>query len=107
MSSPEQEKINKYVAGAPASCRGTLERALAGSGSPRQAIKAKCLSCCNWQRDEIEQCRVILCPLHRWRPFQVGGREGEARRFGFSRPGAQAPAHSKPCRALDLLSGQE
>lgn len=62
--------IAAYVATAPQSCRGVLERALAGAASPRQAIKAKCLACTNWQRDEIAQCAVTLCPLHRYRPFQ-------------------------------------
>ncbi len=64
---------NKYVAGIPASCRATVERALTGSGSPRQAIKAKCLACSNWQREEIADCTVLICPLHPWRPFQVKG----------------------------------
>lgn len=67
----EQEKIDKYVAAIPVKAQGTVARALAGSGSPRQAIKAKCLHCSNWQRDEITECRVLTCPLHPWRPFQA------------------------------------
>jgi hypothetical protein len=63
-------RVAKYLEGIPVSTRGVISRALAGAGSPRGAIKAKCLHCSNWQRDEITHCRVFTCPLHPWRPFQ-------------------------------------
>jgi hypothetical protein len=69
--SPEREKIDKYLQGIPVSAKGVVKRAFAGSGSPRNAIKAKCLACSNWDRQEITECRVFTCPLHVWRPFQA------------------------------------
>ena len=60
----------RYVASAPQSVRRVLERAFDGESSPRQAIKAGCLACSCFQRDEITNCRVILCPLWAYRPFQ-------------------------------------
>ena len=45
-------------------------RAAAGKVSPREAIKAKCLDCCCWQREEVAHCTVVCCPLWRYRPFQ-------------------------------------
>lgn len=66
----EQGKIDKYLAGIPVSAAGVVKRAFAGSGSPRNAIKAKCLSCANWDRAEIADCLVITCPLRPWRPYQ-------------------------------------
>jgi hypothetical protein len=62
--------VAKYLEGVPVSAKGVISRAFAGSGSPRNAIKAKCMACSNYQREEITECRVFTCPLHPWRPFQ-------------------------------------
>ena len=43
--------------------------AFAGTLSPRQAIKAKCLDCCGYDRAEVAGCTVVLCPLHSYRPL--------------------------------------
>ena len=67
----EQGKIDKYLAGVPVSAQGVVRRAMGKTGGRMNAIKAKCLSCSNWQRDEIAECRVATCPLHSWRPFQA------------------------------------
>jgi hypothetical protein len=66
----------RYLEGIPVLSRGVMERAFAGTGSPRNAIKAKCLDCSNWQRQEITHCRVLTCPLHAWRPFQKAAGAG-------------------------------
>lgn len=52
------------------SCYGIIRRAFEGTSSPRQAIKAKCLDCCCFNRDEVKHCPVVLCPLHTYRPYQ-------------------------------------
>lgn len=59
-----------YLRTVPTSARGIISRAFAGTTSPRAAIKAKCLDCCHFDRDEVEHCTVILCPLHPYRPYQ-------------------------------------
>jgi hypothetical protein len=50
---------------------GVIERAKSGAASPRQAIKAKCLDCCCLDIDEIRHCTVTVCPLWKYRPFQL------------------------------------
>lgn len=59
-----------FLATVPTSARGIVGRAFTGTASPRAAIKAMCLTCSNYDRDEIAACPVILCPLHPYRPFQ-------------------------------------
>ena len=39
-------------------------------GSRAKAVKAKCLSCCNFSKDDITYCAVLICPLHTVRPYQ-------------------------------------
>jgi hypothetical protein len=71
------ERREAHVQRAPVSLQGGLRRALAGEGSPRQIIKAKCLDCCNWERVEVANCTVVTCPLWRLRPYQKGAAEDE------------------------------
>lgn len=44
--------------------------AAGGTASPRDAIKAHCLECVCWQREEVIQCTALACPLYAYRPFQ-------------------------------------
>lgn len=64
------EVTAKMLGTAPVSARSTLERAFAGSASPRAAIKAKCLECLNFDRAAIRVCSGYSCPLWRYRPYQ-------------------------------------
>lgn len=50
--------------------RTILQRAFEGKSSPRQAIKAKCLDCTLFQREEIANCPAPSCPLYLLRPYQ-------------------------------------
>lgn len=65
------ERQQVYLTTVPASAAGIFERAFGGSASRANAIKAKCLACTNFQRDEVRECPTVLCPLHPIRPFQV------------------------------------
>lgn len=62
---PEQEA---FLVTVPPMYRGIIDRALRGENSRANAIKAKCLDCCCYVRDEVEHCTVVLCPLHAYRP---------------------------------------
>ena len=64
------DRVARYLSEAPASQKSILSKALAGSSSPRSAIKARCLQCCNYDRSEVRHCQSITCALHRYRPFQ-------------------------------------
>jgi hypothetical protein len=66
------------IARAPVSARGFVARAFAGTASPRQAIKARCLQCSNYQRDEITNCTVVGCALYAYRPYQTASQEDGA-----------------------------
>jgi hypothetical protein len=74
-----------YLVSVPTSSRGIIDRAFAGKASPRSAIKAKCLDCSHFDRAEVADCLVILCPLHPYRPFQTARKPaGNARGSEFS-----------------------
>ena len=45
-------------------------RCITGKASPRQAIRAQCLECVGWVRDEVSRCSSPLCSLYPYRPFQ-------------------------------------
>lgn len=72
------EKQSDYLENVPPSATGILERAFSRTGGRANAVKAKCLQCCNYVREEVRECTVLLCPLHPWRPFQrKAGTEGQ------------------------------
>lgn len=60
-----------YVATLPPKRGQIVRKALSGAATPRQAIKAKCLTCANFEVVEIAQCTVWRCPLHSYRPYQA------------------------------------
>ena len=54
-----------------------IRDALAGTASPRRAIKAKCLECVGFVRKDITDCTAKQCPLYAYRPYQSGGIDEE------------------------------
>lgn len=52
-----------------------VQRARDGVASPRQAIKAFCLTCVGFARSDITGCTAKHCPLHAYRPYQDSGDE--------------------------------
>ena len=64
------EKVEKYLAAIPVSARGIVTRAMGKTGGRMNAIKAKCLDCCHFNREEVRLCATVTCPLNPWRPFQ-------------------------------------
>lgn len=66
--SPEQAQS---ISRAPPTCRGAIARCYEQRASPRQAIKAKCLDCTNFDRKEIAECQIDACPLWTMRPFAI------------------------------------
>lgn len=53
------------------------ERVLYKKLSPAQAIKQKCLACCNYSRDDVINCDVVICPLNPYRPYQDSAKTEE------------------------------
>ena len=73
------QKQATFLVNVPTLWKSTIKRAFDGQGSPRQAIKAKCLDCSNFQREEVKECPVFLCPLWPWRPFQADRQKRKGR----------------------------
>ena len=65
--------VERRLAKMPKTCRNTYLRAVGGR-SPKAAIKAFCLECVGWQREEVARCTSPACPLYGYRPFQRRGR---------------------------------
>lgn len=82
--------------------RNLVQRAFAGTLSPRQAIKAHCLACSNFQREEVEHCTVVRCPLHAFRPYV---RRAEALGDATGSEGTSTLPQS--CNTPETLRGSE
>jgi hypothetical protein len=54
----------------PPTCQIGYLRAAAAKAAPAAAIKAHCLECVGYARDEVTQCTAKACPLFAYRPFQ-------------------------------------
>jgi hypothetical protein len=61
--------IQDRLSSVPKSAKGTYLRAVAGR-SRQAAIKAHCLECVGWVRDEVRLCSSPACALWAYRPFQ-------------------------------------
>jgi hypothetical protein len=59
----------------PVSMRKGYFDAASGKASPRAAIRAHCLECVGWEREEVPACTAVACPLYLYRPFQGGSHE--------------------------------
>lgn len=70
------ETVEKRIAEAGELYRPLIRKAYAGECSPRQAIKAQCLSCVGYDRDAIDNCTGYSCPLWHWRPLRNSGSTG-------------------------------
>ena len=63
------QKIEAALADATDIYRELLEKVLTRQASPAKAVKAKCLECVGYSRQEIVDCSAEGCPLFRYRPF--------------------------------------
>lgn len=54
----------------PVSAKRAYLRAAIGTASPREAIKAFCMECVCWDRNEVRLCTGLPCPLFLYRPFR-------------------------------------
>jgi hypothetical protein len=58
-----------YRTNIPKSYKNNYTKAIEGN-SRKEALKAKCLDCMCWQKDEIKICEIDWCPLWPYRPYQ-------------------------------------
>jgi len=64
----------KRVHGYLPSAKNTFLRAFSGT-SKAAAIKAKCIECSCYQKNEVAKCRVTDCALYRYRPYKAGAED--------------------------------
>lgn len=62
---------------APSSARGILERAYSGK-SKAAALKAFCLRCVGYVREDVRDCTSYDCPLWPYRPYQQDAEADDA-----------------------------
>ena len=68
MGKSTKEIIEAIETAMPASCRNVYKKAMKGR-SLRAAVNAKRLDCSNWQKNEIDLCPVVGCPLYPYKPY--------------------------------------
>jgi len=79
LSSQQLSAIEDYVKfSVPDKHKIATERALKGQMSRANAVKMKCLQCCNYDREEVKCCPVITCALNIVRPYQSRDEDLEA-----------------------------
>jgi hypothetical protein len=70
MDDKRQEKIAKRRADMPAVHRANYDLAVSGK-SRKAAIKAFCLECVQWEKEEVRLCTALACPLYAFRPYKA------------------------------------
>jgi len=65
----QQGKIDRRRANIPRIHRKTYDKAMHGK-SLRSAVKAFCLECVCWQKEEVRACTDYACPLYPYRPYK-------------------------------------
>jgi hypothetical protein len=76
-TSKREAQVARILANTPQSAQNSLARAFSGAASPRAAIKAQCLQCVGFDRNEIKNCTGWSCPLWSYRPFQEADDVGQ------------------------------
>lgn len=91
-----QERITRRRSFVPAKYLKLFDRCIAGTASPREAIRVQCLECWGYVRMEAETCDNICCPLFQYNPLRrpakspagaVGGPNSDDLRRGIVQRG--------------------
>ena len=63
-----EQKIARRLKDMPKKYQKYYKKAVEGN-SKASAIKAFCLECCMWQKNEVINCTSLACPLFSYRPL--------------------------------------
>ncbi len=63
------ENIEKRINDMPQVYRNTYKKAMTGKNRPA-AVKAFCLECMGWEREEVRKCNSVACPLYPYRSYK-------------------------------------
>lgn len=82
MMKTQEEQIEQRCQQMPDIHLANYKRAMRGR-SMKAAIKAFCLECVCWQKEEVRLCTDLGCPLYPYRPYKNrANRCTERRSFG-------------------------
>jgi hypothetical protein len=70
MDPARRQRVEERMREIPRMYRNGYLRAAAGKASPRAAVKAFCLECVCWEREEVRSCSAVACPLYEYRPWK-------------------------------------
>jgi hypothetical protein len=70
-SNPRRDRLICSVSKDAPSKTALFRRVFKGLASPRQAIKAQCLTCCWMDEAAISGCTAPECPLWDFRPYRA------------------------------------
>ena len=65
----QQEQIEQRLKQMPDIHRANYKKAMRGK-SKKAAIKAFCLECVQWQKEDVRLCSDLACPLYPYRPYE-------------------------------------
>ena len=63
------DKVEKRLNDIPVLYKNHYKKAMNGKNRA-SAVKAFCLECMGWQRNEVAKCDAVACPLFLYRPFK-------------------------------------
>ena len=63
------DKIQKRLNDIPINYKNNYIKAVSGK-SRTAAVKAFCLECMGWQREEVRNCTSVACPLYLYRSYK-------------------------------------
>ena len=66
---PQGKRVREVLEMMPETSRATYLKAMLGK-SATAGIKAHCMECVGWLRDEVRNCTSTACPLYTYRPFK-------------------------------------
>lgn len=66
----ENDKFGSYLKMVPNSYQKMWLDSFDGTASKSRAIRAKCLECSAYQKEEIRSCPCRQCPLWQYRPYK-------------------------------------
>lgn len=72
MNITSQRKIIQRRVQIPKVHQANYDRAMQGK-SLKAGIKAFCLECVCWQKEDVRQCTSLACPLYPYRPYKIKG----------------------------------
>jgi hypothetical protein len=78
MNIEQKEKIAQHRAQIPRIHQANYDKAMRGR-SMKAAIKAFCLECVCWQKEEVRLCTSFACPLYNYRPYKNDSKEVDNR----------------------------